>query len=128
MPRDLRRIAAALNAYPWTRGQMSDGHAAAPAHCAVGALLRDAGVSTERLGDTTVVWAELRTVYAPILQHEYGISGFEPLVIGNLNDTSRSRPEAVRRILCALSGVVDPPGLVHRGARPEHGSDLPPAA
>lgn len=44
MPK-LRAIADALNAYPWTRGRLIAWAADEPAYCALGSMLRAAGIS-----------------------------------------------------------------------------------
>jgi hypothetical protein len=123
MPLNLRRIATALNAYPWTRYQLTNRDTTAPAYCAVGALLRDARIPQDRIAEVSDV--DVAAVYGPILGSEYGISGDDtPWRIMAENDSARSRSEAIRRVLCMLSGVVHP----HRAGWSEHGTELPPAA
>jgi hypothetical protein len=125
MPLDLRKVAVVMNAYPWTRGQLTNGDTAAPAHCAVGALLRDAGIPPERMPGIEVAYGQM---YA-ILERQYGISGPETVhEIMAANDSARSRSEAIRRVLCTLSGVVDSGRVAREFGRSEHGSRLPPAA
>src|SRR5918912_486146 len=71
MTPDLMRIAASLNAYPWTAGTLTAIDNAAPRYCALGLLLRYAGVPQEHLASADE--GELWKQYGDILRLEYGI-------------------------------------------------------
>jgi hypothetical protein len=126
---DLRKVTVALNAYPWTRCQLTGGDDRAPAYCAVGALLRYAGVPHDRIGYDVEATTGVAAVFDRVLGTDYGISG--PGMAGRImaaNDSARSRPEAIRRVLCVLSGVFDQDRAGPHAGRFEHGSEQPPAA
>lgn len=105
---NLDRIAAALNAYPWARGCLTSLIGGTPHYCAVGGLLRYAGVSFDEIressGSPSAVW---RT-FADRLQEEYDIGDAQTLrFIMIANDSSPSREAAVARVLGVLDGSVD---------------------
>jgi hypothetical protein len=110
MPVHLDRVAAALSAYPWTPGTLTTA-VAAPRYCAVGALLRYAGVAQDHIacadgpgGAGGRLWLR----YGRLLAAEYGIDG--PATIGLImaaNDTARSHAEATERVLGVLSGALN---------------------
>jgi hypothetical protein len=119
MPRSLLAVADALNAYAWTRGTLTDGPEHASRYCAVGALLRYAGVPRDRIANGTDV--SLDSIFGPLLRAKYGISGAETLRgIMAANDGAQSQAEAIWRVL----------GVVSRAHAEgcEHGTQLPPAA
>lgn len=95
---DLSRVTAALNAYPWTSGAIAGPDAADPRYCAVGLLLRYAGVPRERLacsGNVRETWLAFRDVLAA----EYGIEDYatvHALVIAN--DTALSHDQAIEQV------------------------------
>jgi hypothetical protein len=106
MPRNLQAITAAMNAYHWTQGQMSEGPDHAASYCAIGALLRYAGVPRARIANGTVV--SLAEVYGPLLRAKYGILGADILrAIMAANDGAQSRAEATWRVLGLVAGTVD---------------------
>jgi hypothetical protein len=104
MALDIMRITAALNAYPWTRGALTHRNEVAADYCAVGLLLRYAGVTQSEIAythDSTSVWAR----YRDLLEAEYGITEFE--TIGNIiraNDTATSHEEAIEQVQFVLDG------------------------
>ena len=124
---NLRKIAEALNAYPWTTGQLTNSIESAQSYCAVGALLRYAGVPRDRMADIGSNAEQLDSAYGFVLQTEYGISGADTLrEIMAANDTAGSRGAAAGRVLGLLSGVVEPNTFAPGASRSEMG--LPPAA
>jgi hypothetical protein len=115
MPLNVPRIAAALNAYPWTPGRLTRSGRAAPTYCAIGALLRYAGVAQDHIacaeGPSGVhLWA----VYGPLLESEYGIADMETAQrVMAANDSASSQAEAIERVLGVLTGAFDPYALRH---------------
>ena len=123
MPLDLPRIAAALNAYPWTTGTLTyrADEASRASYCALGALLRYAGVAQEHIacaqeaGDPAV-WE----LYGVLLREEYGIPDQTTthLIMG-ANDGAFSHEEAVARVMRSLARVQRQESAVSAGARAE---------
>ena len=122
MSLDLPRIAAALNAYPWTTGTLThrpDEEASGASYCALGALLRYAGVAQEHIacaqevGDPAV-WE----LYGLLLREEYGIPDHTTthLIMG-ANDGAFSQEDAIARVMRALARVQRQEGVVAAGAR-----------
>jgi hypothetical protein len=107
MAADLIKITAALNAYPWTAGTLTQCDAGVPRYCAVGLLLRYAGVPQDQLAGASdsEAWARHRA----LLQAEYGIEGFHTvaLIVG-ANDSARSHADAIERVQGILSGEFTP--------------------
>ncbi|MGH7526896.1 MAG: DUF6197 family protein, partial [Gemmatimonadales bacterium] len=106
---NLRAVADALNAYPWTRGHLITWSADVPAYCALGAMLRAAGIAPAeitRADDTPahLFWQG----WGPLLRTEYGIPGLSSAHrIVSLNDAARSRAEAAGLILTRMSTSCD---------------------
>jgi len=119
MPLDLPRIAAALNAYPWTPGRLTKrGKAAPTTYCAVGALLRYAGVAQEHIacaeGSTGVNFWNL---YGPLLQSEYGIPDERTAwYVMMANNSASSQGEAIERVLGVLTGAIELETLMRQDA------------
>ncbi|MFN2567103.1 MAG: hypothetical protein ABR499_19060 [Gemmatimonadaceae bacterium] len=115
MPLNLPRIAAALNAYPWMPGRLTRSGRTAPTYCAIGALLRYAGVAQDHIacaeGPSGVhLWA----VYGQLLESEYGIPDMKTAKrVMAANDSASSQAEAIERVLGALTGAFDPYALRH---------------
>lgn len=127
MPRNLQAVVAAMNAYPWTQGQMSEGPDDAASYCAIGALLRYAGVPRARIANGTVV--SLAEVYGPLLRAKYGISGAHTLLgIMAANDVAESRAKATWRVLGLVAGTVDPETFVSYLGTFYSEPQMPPAA
>lgn len=127
MPRRLHAIATAMEAYTWTRGKLTEGPDDAPSYCAVGALLRHAGVPRARIARGSV--ASLLTEYAPLLRARYGISDADLVSqIVAANDGSVSRAQATWRVLGLASGVVEGEAAPPRTATASGGPQVPPAA
>ena len=105
MTPDLTRIAAALNAYPWTPGAFSAHFADAPRYCAIGLLLRYAGVAQPEvacIGSPSALWRR----YGMLLQVEYGIPDLRTAIaVMQANDGARSHAEAIERVLGVLTGA-----------------------
>ena len=76
MPVYLDRVAAALNAYPWTPGTLTRRADGTPRYCAVGALLRYAGVAEDHIAcvSGTAGSHDLWHPYGALLTAEYGIA------------------------------------------------------
>ncbi len=128
MPPNLRKVAAAMNAYPWTRLRLTEGEGEARSYCAIGALLRHAGVPRDRI---TAGEMPIAVAHQGVLRTAYGISDHDHDAVWGImgaTDTAGSRAEAIRRVLCVLSGVLDPDAIAPRAGSPEHGTRLPPAA
>jgi hypothetical protein len=110
MTPDLMRIEAALNAYPWTPGTLTTG-ARDPRYCAVGILLRYAGVAREHLG-CAVLWNSRRLweMYGALLLQEYGIPNEHTMIaIMAANDSARSHGEAIDRVRRPFATMPDDP-------------------
>jgi hypothetical protein len=104
MPK-LRAIADALNAYPWTRGRLIAWAADEPAYCALGSMLRSAGISPAEITRADSEPAHpFWDKWGPLFYAEYGIPAlFAAHRIVTLNDAARSRAEAAGLILTRLS-------------------------
>lgn len=104
MPLDIVKITAALNAYPWTRGTLSMLDGGVPLYCAVGLLLRYAGVpqaEIECAGSSALAWSRHRE----LLESEYGIIEFETICnIVCANDSATSHEEAIEQVQFVLDG------------------------
>ena len=104
MPLDIVKITAALNAYPWTRGAFSVRYGGSAAYCAVGLLLRYAGVAQAEIecpGASSVVWGR----YREILESEYGIPDMETITnIVYANDSATSHEQAIEQVQFVLDG------------------------
>lgn len=105
MTPNLMRIEAALNAYPWTAGSFAARTGDEVRYCAVGMLLRYAGVTEAHIDLACNRGAvEFWTYYRALLARDYGISGAEQVhAIMVANDGASSRDEAVERIGWVLS-------------------------
>jgi len=101
---DIVKITAALNAYPWTRGAYSMRQGDNAVYCAVGLLLRFAGVPQADIacaGHSGGIWAR----YHEILESEYGIT--EPAMIHSIiqaNDSATSHDEAIEQVQFVVDG------------------------
>ena len=104
MTPNLMRIEAALNAYPWTTGTFTARNGSEVRYCAIGMLLRYAGVTESHIDlacNRGVV--EFWSYYRPLLERDYGISGPEQVhAIMVANDGATSHDEAVRRVRWVL--------------------------
>ena len=103
MPVDIAKITAALNAYPWTRGTFSIWFGDHAKYCAVGQLLRYAGVpqaEIECAGPAPVVWRR----YRELIESEYGITGRAMTDIIHANDSAMSHEDAIERVQFVLQG------------------------
>jgi hypothetical protein len=110
MPLNLPRIAAALNAYPWTPGHLTKRGRTAPTYCAIGALLRYAGVAQEHIACVSnSPVGSFWTLYGPLLHSEYGIPDERTAWrVIEANDSADSQAEAIERVLGVLAGDRDP--------------------
>src|SRR5215207_2123023 len=103
MAPDLARITAALNAYPWTAGALTYRDGPVARYCAVGLLLRYAGVPQAEIAcalSTVDNWARHRA----LLEAEYGIT--EPGTVVSImeaSDSAATHEEAIRRVQRVLS-------------------------
>ena len=113
---DLMRITAALNAYPWIAGTLTHRADGAARYCAVGLLLRFAGVPQERMAcamGEMEVWAS----HEELLRSEYGISDLRTVrAIIIANDSARTHEEAIERVLSVLSCGDDSASMLKRAA------------
>jgi len=105
MALDIMRITAALNAYPWTRGVLTYRNEVAANYCAVGLLLRYAGVPQSEIecanDATTAVW----TRYRELLEAEYGITTVATIHgIICANDSAATHEEAIAQVQFVLDG------------------------
>jgi hypothetical protein len=102
MALDLDKITAALNAYPWIPGRLVACQPDAPRYCAVGLLLRYAGIANERIvsaDDVSAAWLR----YGDLFRSEYGIDSFRMILrIVTANDTAKSHEDAITRVQQAL--------------------------
>ena len=106
---DLMRVAAALNAYPWTTGAIASGEEGTPRYCAVGLLLRYAGVPYEQLACAPPSLEPWWEQYGELLRFEYGIRNLRILsAIVIANDTAPSQEAAIERVQRLLGGASDP--------------------
>ena len=121
MSANLSKITAALNAYPWTPGTLTRREEGVPRYCAVGLLLRYAGVPEDQLYSCDV-WTRHRTV----LQAEYGIEDAHTVaLIVAANDSALSHAEAIERVQSVLSGESTLADLAREGFGTESLIDLP---
>ena len=103
MALDIMKITAALNAYPWTPGTFSMRDAGVPRYCAVGLLLRYAGVPQVEIecAGSSLVW----TRFHELLESEYGISELTTIMeIIGANDSATSHEEAIEQVQFVLAG------------------------
>jgi hypothetical protein len=127
MPRHLHEIIAAMNAYAWTRHGPVQGPAHAPSYCAIGALLRHAGVPHDRIMEATI--ASLTGADDSLLKAKYGISDAGVVLrIITGNDQARSGADATWRVLGLVSGTRESDDSVPRSGPTCGGPQLPPAA
>jgi hypothetical protein len=106
MSLNVPRIAAALNAYPWTPGCLTSRERMVPTYCAVGAMLRYAGVAQEHIASAQ--GPDFWERYGPLLQSEYGIPDLQTaMFVMGANDSARSQGEAIERVLGVLTGAID---------------------
>jgi hypothetical protein len=90
---------------------MTEGPDLAASYCAVGALLRYAGVPRAQIRNAMMV--SLDEVYGPLLRARYGIAGDDTLLaMMAANDGADSRAEAIWRVLGLAAGTVDPETFV----------------
>jgi hypothetical protein len=124
MTLNLARIAAALNAYPWTRGRLtSRAGQAAPQYCAVGLLLRYAGVPQQEVAGVRDFWAR----YGGLLQAEYGIPDARTaFLIVAANDSAASHAEAIERVLGVATGALDLRAVWRLAGRAAPGAEWQP--
>jgi alcohol dehydrogenase class IV len=117
MPVHLDRVAAALNAYPWTPGTLTHRADGAPRYCAVGALLRYAGVAQDHIAcvSGTAGAHDLWHLYGALLKAEYGIAnaGVARLIMA-ANDSAASQAEAIERVLWVVVAGARDRGAVMR--------------
>jgi len=104
MPLDMMKITAALNAYPWTIGALSRRDGGSASYCAVGLLLRYAGVPQAEIecgGPQLVVLHR----YRELLESEYGITELKTIrsIIG-ANDSAASHEQAIEQVQFVLDG------------------------
>jgi hypothetical protein len=126
MPRHLHEITAAINAYAWTTDGPVRGPEHAPSYCAIGALLRHAGVPHDRILEATV--ASLSGAYDSLLQDKYGITAEKVLGIIAVNGGAQSRADAIWRVLGLVSGTREFDDSVPRMGEFHRTPPLPPAA
>jgi hypothetical protein len=127
MPRHLHEITAAMNAYAWTRHGPVQGPDQAPSYCALGALLRHAGVPHARIFEATI--GSLTGAYDPLLRAKYGISGADTVLrIVRVNDGAQSRADAIWRVLGLVSGTRQFDDSAPRTGGTCGAPQLPPAA
>ena len=129
MSLNLERIAAALNAYPWVAGTLtSRGSTGVPRYCAIGLLLRYAGVPQEQMACGHGSPAGLRQ-HLPLLEAEYGIADWDTAgAIIEANDSATSHEEAIERVQRVLTcepaermrAMSD---IIERGDRPQSAAD-----
>lgn len=102
---NLRAVADALNAYPWTRGRLIVWAADVPAYCALGAMLRAAGVvPTEIARADRTPGQPFWEGWGALLEKKYGLPNlYSAHRIVTLNDAARSRAEAAGLILTRLA-------------------------
>jgi hypothetical protein len=127
MPRHLHEIAAAMNAYEWTTDGPVQGPAHAPSYCAIGALLRHAGVPHECI--VQAASASLAGECDPLLKAKYGIS--DPDTVFRIiltNGQARSRADATWRVLGLVSGTRESDEPMPRPGPTRGGPGLLPAA
>ena len=100
MPK-LPAIVTAVNAYPWTRGWVTRRVHGVPHFCALGALLRYAGLTEREIRRAErqpvhTFWAER----GALLEAEYGITNVAVVHrIMTLNDTAASQEDAAARLV-----------------------------
>jgi hypothetical protein len=108
MALDIMKITAALNAYPWTSGTLTIRRVGAPKYCAVGLLLRYAGVPQQEIEcavSSTEAWAR----FHGLLESEYGIADYATIcAIIMANDSAATHEQAIERVQNTLSGESDP--------------------
>jgi hypothetical protein len=127
MPRHLHEIAAAMNAYQWTKYGPVQGPEHAPSYCAIGALLRHAGVPHECI--VQAASASLGGECDPLLKAKYGISDPDTVLrIIMSNGEAGSRADATWRVLGLVSGTRESDEPMPRTGRARGGPGLPPAA
>ena len=101
---NLRAVADAVLEHPWTRGHLITWFADVPAYCALGAMLRAAGVAPAQIAradglDAHTFWDE----WGPVLEKRYGLPNLHSAHrIVTLNDAARSRAEAVGLIFARM--------------------------
>lgn len=104
MPLDIAKITAALNAYPWTRGAYSVRDIGSASYCAVGLLLRYAGIAQAEIecsGPPNVMLAR----YRELLEREYGITELATITqIIRANDFATSHEQAIEWVQSVLEG------------------------
>jgi hypothetical protein len=104
MALDIMKITAALNAYPWIPGTLTAGQQFRANYCAVGMLLRYAGVAQAEIAATRgadAVW----TRYHELLESEYGIVNFATIgEIIRANDFATTHEEAIENVQIVLNG------------------------
>jgi hypothetical protein len=127
MPRHLHEIMAAMNAYPWTRyGPVLGWAGAAPRYCAIGALLRHAGVPRECIMEAAAA-ASVGDV--SLLQAKYGVSGADAVLgIIAANHEAQSQADATWRVLGVVAGTRESDPPLARTGPTRGGPWLPPAA
>jgi len=100
-------VASALSAYPWTRFWLirwRDVHEE-PRYCAMGALLRFAGVHPDDIVLADLLGAiDFWKQWGPLLSSEYGVPGFQSAHrIVTLNDSATTQAEATGKIIKRMS-------------------------
>ncbi len=115
MSLNLPKIAAALNAYPWTPGCLTSRDRKVPTYCAIGAMLRYAGVAQDHIASAQ--GPDFWGLYGPLLRSEYGIPDAETaLTVMAANDSADSQAEAIERVLGVLTGALNLGALMHEAA------------
>jgi hypothetical protein len=101
---DLLRITAALNAYPWIAGTLTARSPDGPRYCAMGLLLRYAGVPQDHMA-CAAGELEMWDRYGELLRADYGIECRETVrAIILANDSARSHAQAIERVQAVLAG------------------------
>ncbi len=128
MSLNLPRIAAALNAYPWTSGHLTkrDG-TASTTYCAIGALLRYAGVAQDHIACAEKpAGVGLWQLYGQLLQSEYGIPDEQTAWhVMAANDSASSQAEAIERVLRVLTWTLDAEAVRREASGPACTPPLP---
>ena len=104
MPLDIAKITAALNAYPWMRGAYSIRGIGGASYCAVGLLLRYAGVAQNEIA-CSVSPHDILARYRELLECEYGIT--DPTTIIQIilaNDAATTHEQAIEWVQSVLDG------------------------
>ena len=98
---NLGAVAAALAAYPWTRGHLMRWNSGPPRYCGLGAMLRYSDVPAAEIARADGLGAlGFWKQWGWLLQKDYGISGLMAAHrVAHLNDAAESQGEAAALIL-----------------------------